>query len=228
MLTTQTLNVSKLNSNNENDFASPRAYIADGKGWNESVANVTSGQLENTGFNINGGTWKVSDVDGFSKSLDSQSNGAYLNKPCNQVYGTWEFEAWRTNDSSVLYIGLIGDKIGESVTYDGYQVLLTNFGGTARAVALRRATTSSATTLFVSQAETVADATWNKYRVTRDTSGVFKIYMMGPSDADYVLLTATAGSNPVTDNTYTVCTHNNLDFDTSNKIRNFRFIPYIE
>ena len=29
----------KLNSNNENDFASPRAYIADGKGWNESTQN---------------------------------------------------------------------------------------------------------------------------------------------------------------------------------------------
>ena len=212
------------------DFKSDgRYYIADGKGWNESKANVTAGFLENTGFDINGGTWKVTDYDGFDKCLEAQANNAYLNKPCNQVYGTWEFEAWRTNDSSVMYIGLIGDKVGANVGYDGYQILLTNFGGTARAVALRRATTSSAVTLFVSEAEVVADATWNKFRVTRDTAGIFKIYMQGPSDADYVLLTATAGTtNPVTDNTYTNCTHNNIDFDTSNKVRNFRFIPYIE
>jgi len=36
-------------------------YIADGTGWNESIANETSGFLSNTGWSVTSGTWQVDD-----------------------------------------------------------------------------------------------------------------------------------------------------------------------
>jgi hypothetical protein len=217
----------KLNSNNENDFASPRAYIADGKGWNQSLANITtSGQIENTGFTLQSGHWKVNDEDGFNKNLTCVSNGL-ATRPSNQVYGTWEFDFKRTTDADVDYISIISDRIGATVEPIGYHLLVTDYGATQDTVALRRSTGVGATLLFVGEAGIITSGEWYKFRITRDASGVFKIYMKGATDADYVLLTASGGSNPVTDNTYTTCAHINLDLDTGN-IRNFRFIPYIE
>jgi hypothetical protein len=203
-----------------------KAYIADGKGWNESVANVTSGQIENTGFTLQSGFWKVNDEDGFNKNLTCVSNGL-ATRPSNQVYGTWEFDFKRTTDTDVDYIGFISDRIGATVEPIGYHLLVTDYGAIQDTVALRRSTGVGATLLFVGEEDIITSGAWYKFRITRTTLGEFSIYMKGPADSDYVLLTATGGSNPVTDNTYTTCAHINLDLDTGN-IRNFRFIPYIE
>ena len=83
----------KLNSDNENDFASPQGYIADGKGWNESVANATSGFLTNTGWTVDSGTWAVQSADGFNKKLACIGTGrvSALN---GQAYGTWEWDVY--------------------------------------------------------------------------------------------------------------------------------------
>jgi len=203
-----------------------KAYIADGKGWNESVANVTSGQIENTGFTLQSGFWKVNDEDGFNKNLTCVSNGL-ATRPSSQVYGTWEFDFKRTTNADIDYISFVSDRIGATVEPIGYHLLVTDYGATQDTVALRRSTGVGATLLFVGEAGIITSGEWYKFRITRDASGVFKIYMKGATDADYVLLTASGGSNPSTDNTYTICTHLNLDLDTGN-IRNFKFIPYIQ
>jgi len=96
-----------------------QAYIADGKGWNESVANVTSGLLENTGFTVNTGTWKVSDRDGFNKVLECVADGQ-IEQPLGGVSGwttnTFELVSGTPtlikNATNIQIDAVAGDKVG--------------------------------------------------------------------------------------------------------------------
>ena len=96
-------------------------YIADGRGWNESIANQTSGFLSNTGFVINTGTWKVSSrgtADG-RKVLECVGNGqlqmtlmgvsGWTTNTFEQFAGT---PSLTKNTDNIQIDAVAGDKIG--------------------------------------------------------------------------------------------------------------------
>ncbi len=191
------------------------AYIADGKGWNESVANVTSGQLENTGFNVESGTWQVDDNDGFDKVINCISTG-HVSMPMNQIYGTWEFYL-NHHDLANTFVTFMSDNT-ELTPSNGYSLI------TLSTEAIRfREYNPGVTNHFTSSIGTAIPDAWEKYTITRATDGTFSVYLN-----DVLVNTDGGGSNPVLDNTITTCSHLVLSFGTGDKIRDFKFIPYIQ
>jgi len=98
-------------------------YIVDGRGWNESVANVTTGFLENTTFKVNTGTWKVSDrgTEDGRKILECVGDGQLQMDGLSGVSGwttnTFELIAGTPtltkNANNIRIDAVAGDKIGE-------------------------------------------------------------------------------------------------------------------
>jgi len=217
----------KLNSNNENDFASPKAYIADGNGWNESVANVTAGFLENTSFEIGSGTWQVDDVDGFNKQISCIGAGTAA-IPMGQNYGTWEFDLYKGGDGNETIVTFMGtvNAVWNDAAQTGYRF---RFNSTER-VALSRLNTGTDTFLGYTASSYVAIDTWYSIRVTRATNGAFNFYIKGGAFADWTLadVSGGAGSNPVTDNTITTSNYFVLNFGALDAIKNIKILPYIE
>ncbi len=190
-------------------------YIADGKGWNESVANVTSGQLENTGFNVESGTWQVEDNSGFDKVISCISTG-HVSMPMNQIYGTWEFYL-NHHDLANTFVTFMSDNT-ELTPSNGYSLI------TLSTEAIRfREYNPGVTNHFTSSIGTAIPDAWEKYTITRATDGTFSVYLN-----DVLVNTDGGGSNPVLDNTITTCSHLVLSFGTGDKIRDFKFIPYIQ
>ena len=214
----------KLNSNNENDFASPRAYIADGKGWNESVANVTSGDLENTDFKVQSGTWKVVDVDSFNKQIKCIVAGR-ASIPSEQVYGTWECEIYHSasTESRVYFIANSSIAHGSS-GQSGYMISLLS---TERIALHRNNGDGTSTTLFQTVQDYIPENTLIRLRITRKTNNQFIVYF-SLNGLTWTEAVEESGSNPVIDATYTASTNVVLSFGALDAIRNIRFIPYIE
>ena len=93
-------------------------YYQNGKDWNVSVANVTANFLENTGWTVNTGTWKVSD-NGVYKVLECVADGQ-LQRPLEgaSLLNTTTFETVSgtptlTKNTSNLQIDAVaGEKVG--------------------------------------------------------------------------------------------------------------------
>jgi len=207
----------KLNSNNENDFVSPRAYIADGKGWNESVSPTTSGFLENTEWVVDTGSLEVTDEGDGTKSLElGLATEAHRPNPITSGYGTWEFELWKDLDTSQPYVSFLQDRIASFANALGYQIVVS----ATEAVILRRTTAGGATTVFATAAGYMPLQQWVQFKITRTTDGTWRMWL-----DDVEIDSATV------DNTYTTglpYININSSNPVGDKIRNFRFIPYIE
>jgi len=197
----------KLNSDNPNDFASPHAYIADGKGWNESVANVTSGFLENTGWKVESGAWKVLNDNGFNKAIQCTTAGI-VKKPASQIYGTWEFDGY-VGSGTILDIVFASS---DGTINNGYKL---RFYPQFSTIALQKVVAASGSNL-VTNATMLTTNTWVKIKITRTTFNIFKLWI----DDTYI--------GTIQDATFTTCVNSLIEGDALNKVRNFKFIPYIQ
>jgi len=215
----------ELTSADENAFASPKAYIADGKGWNQSTGNVTAGQLEQTGWEVQSGTWKVSDGDGFNKIFECVATGS-ISLPMTQAFGTWEFDI-NKDAASAPRILFMNQGLTVTGAFDGYRWYIDSNEkmGMAKYVATASTILVDTTNAYISA------ATWYRIRITRTKRGEFTVYVSSDGGLTYTAMAATGGTpgtNPFTDLTVTSSLYTCVDLDTGDKIKNFKFIPYIE
>lgn len=188
-------------------------------GVNESVAAVTGGNLENSPFAVESGSFKISmdTVDGEDvKVIECVSAGVvyiptafFQQTHTEAAYGEWEF--WfNKNNNSVLYVLFIASVIGGETAsgQNGYNFTVD----TAERVYLRESTAGSGAGLFNTDADYVVASTWYRVRITRTPAGVFTIFL------NDVLVVATVGTNPITDITTIESNYIALDLDAGDKV----------
>ena len=194
-----------------------QAYIADGKGWNESVAPTTAGFLENTGWTIASGSAEVTAEDDFEKSIElGLATLAHRPNPITSGYGTWEFDVWKDLDTSQPYVSFLQDRVAQFADGLGYQIVIAS----TESVLLRRTTAGGAATVLSTAAGYFPLQQWVHFKITRTTDGTWRMWI-----DDVEVGTAT------TDNTYSsglpyICI--NSSNPVGDKVKNFKFIPYIQ
>lgn len=160
-----------------------------------SLANETAGQLSNTGYTIQSGTWKVEEDSGGRYIVSVV--GGYLLRKNIYPYGTWEFSIEKNAGFCRSYF-VTDSEQGAGNAYRleisvNDAILLYRDG-----VALLTASADS----YVSEGERL------DFRITRSDSGEFTTYIK--IDGAWILSDSSAsGSNPVTntsvvDSTYCV------------------------
>ena len=171
-------------------------------GINVSTANVSAGELENTGWTVDSGNCQMSTdtIDGVDvKTLACQTDNSVISIPVDKlgmtgtegIYGTWEFWWYKFDGNNVIFVNLNTEK---DATGDGYQF---RFGAQER-FRLRRITSGGAIDQLITNASFFNIGQWYKMKITRSNSGVWTFY------ADDILISdIQTGSNPVTDNTHT-------------------------
>jgi len=176
-----------------------------GYGINVSSANVAGGQLENTGWTVDSGTWQVNTttIDGVKcKAFACTTDNGIIYRtadsmgmtPTEAAYGTWEFY-WMQFDANNLIHVMVGDAVGTpgSVSANGY---IFRYGVGER-FRLRTETAGSIGDIMQTDAAYFTTGQWYKMKITRSTSGVWTAYRDG------VLVPVLVGTNPGTENTHT-------------------------
>lgn len=141
----------------------------------------------------------------------------------NQVYGVWEFDWYKDLDASTITFVFISDRKNiVSNADEGYRIIFMN----TEAIRLRKDTGGGSSDLMETATSYLNIDTWYNIKVVRNSTlneyvngavGTFAVYVDG------VLATASTGSNPVTDNTYTSSRFMIFDNDAGDKIRNLKF-----
>jgi hypothetical protein len=197
-------------------------YIADGKGWNESVGNVTSNFLENTGWDIESGTWQVDDTgngDG-TKQITCVSAGI-VSIPMQQAYGTWEFDVYKTADAGSAVFVLMSDIVGTLGTDTNSYYF--NFASTEKFELYRD---TSGTTLLQQSSGTFSLNTWYRIKMTRNGS-TWVMYHSTDGGQTYTqtpLGYAVADAAPHTDSSVSFA----WSTAAGGKYRDFKFSPIIQ
>jgi len=113
--------------------------------------------------------------------------------PTEGAYGTWEF--WFNQDQSgTSNVDFISDDEVGAASDNGYQFRSNASGG----VSLYRWTAASGTQIMATASGVITAGVWHKIKITRTPEGEFTVYV------DDVAVTATTGTNPVTDNNHTI------------------------
>lgn len=192
-------------------------YIADGKGWNESVSSVTSGFIENTGWQVDSGSFDIVDERDETKAIEmGQASIAYMPNPITGGYGTWEFELWKEDEIGQPYVSIMQDRVAQFADGIGYQIVVSSI----EQVFLRRTTAGGAVTVLSTATGVFPLQQWVKFKITRDASGTWNMWIDGVQ----------VGSGAV-DNTYVTglpFVNINSSNPVGDKVRNFKFIPYIQ
>lgn len=137
--------------------------------------------------------------------------------PCNQAYGSWEWDVYKGGDGNITPVYFISSAIGTYTTNAGY---LAYFNADERSL-LDICSAGGISTLFFSQTSYVSISTWYRYKITRNTNGQFLVYLKGGVwGKDYVLVSAVNGTNPITNNTYTSSNYFVIDLDANDRISN--------
>ena len=137
------------------------------------------------------------------------STAEFQQTPTEGAYGEWNFEFYKKDNSS-LDINFIANIIGSEgdTGLDGYNIRLNSSDN----LVLKRINGASVSNLIVATNGDVPVETWTKLKITRSVSGEFSIYL------NDVLVTATVGTNPITDNIYTESNYINIHLNTGDKI----------
>jgi len=197
-------------------------YIADGKGWNESVANETTGFLSNADWEIDSGTWKVVNNGGSDgkKHIDCIATGKVF-RDSKQAYGAWEFDIYKTADAGSSVFVLMSDIVGTLGTNTNSYYF--NFASTEKFELYRD---TSGATLLQQSSGTFSLNTWYRIRLTRDGT-TWTMYHSTDNGQTY---TATPLGYSVAD--AAPHTSSNVAFAWSTavggKYRNFKFSPIIQ
>jgi len=198
-------------------------YIADGRGWNESLANETAGFLSNTGLTIKSGTWKVEDNgDGTKKT--SNIAGGILSKPCTQAEGTWTFDLFHAAATETRLYFMASSTDAHTVA--GQTGYMFSVLGTERLALHRNNGDATSTTLFQTDTGYVAEDAWVSYKVTKSGSTI-TCYFSTDNGRTWTEIVESSGNNPATDATYTSSNYCVLNLGTADAARNFNFKPYI-
>ena len=185
-------------------------YIADGRGWNVSVAAENAGFLSNTDWELNGTNTTIVDtgMGNGTKRITTDAAGTQGSRPSTQAYGTWGCKMNRGAANFCSWLFIHTDKHGLFGAANSYNVSYRDEG----TVRLRRAAD-----IIVEDTTTRAVGIEIDIKVTRDKNNLWELFVDGVSigtgtEATY---TGTGGWSV-------------LDMDQDCVIRDFRQIPYIE
>jgi len=185
-------------------------YIADGRGWNVSVAAENAGFLSNTDWELNGTNTTIVDtgMGNGTKRITTDAAGTQGSRPSTQAYGTWGCKMNRGAANFCSWLFIHTDKHGLFGAANSYNVSYRDDG----TVRLRRAAD-----VIVEDTTTRAVGIEIDIKVTRDKNNLWELFVDGVSigtgtEATY---TGTGGWSV-------------LDMDQDCVIRDFRQIPYIE
>ena len=140
--------------------------------------------------------------------------------PTKWSYGTIEFSTYKGLDINSTDIHFIASN--NTTTNSGY--ILRNTA--IERLNLKRTTSND---LFYTDINYMMFQIWYRVRITRSSTGVFTIYIKGGNFTSWTLVSTTNGSgtNPITDNNYTISNYFIIDGKSGDLISNIRFYPYI-
>lgn len=198
------------------DLGSKAVAFKTGWGVNQSVANVTSGQIENSVFTRDSGTWQIGfdEIKGnLVKTLECVASGvAYADvltsgqTPTQAAYGTWEFYLYK--DAVASFVQFISTEIGTiaATGQDGYYI---KFDGNEKFI-LGETVNGSGTELYRTSSSYLNNQQWYKVKITRTFDGKFTFALDGTD----LPASGEVGTNPVTNTDVTVGRYFNVDLDT--------------
>lgn len=188
-------------------------YYADGKDWNVSTANESSGLLSNTDWELNSVNTQVvdnGDGDG-SKYILANASGTQGSRRSEQAFGTWEMDIYNTSGVFQTVQFMAQDKFAAFNNNNNYNISFRDDGS----VLLRRGTVGTTTTLIDTSPTTFSFDAWHTFKVTRN-GGSFELFVDG------------ASQGTATDTTHVSSSYMTLDLDTTGRVRNFRFSPVVQ
>ena len=207
----------RLKKTDGNSYA---AYVSDGSGWNETLANVTAGPLDGVGGGVISGSVKVSQFDRIKKQIEANSLSFFV-IPTEVAYGTWEWDWQKASgkyDSVVFIASSYQERDGSSQT--GYEI--ANRTNSDITVAMRTNGVSSAA-YFTANVDEVPKGEYFRIRITRSTAGVFTMYKSIDGGA-FTKMTVASGSNPFTENTVKTSSYASFRGNAGSKFKNISYI----
>jgi len=141
---------------------------------NVSTANVTAGEVENTGWTVVSGSFQVQMEDG-TKIIKCIASGA-ISKPTSQdateaSFGTWEMDIWKDLNAGIFNVGFAIDQWSPQNGYimqyfSDEKIYITEYTGGGSASHKMSDTT-------------FAIATWHNVKIRRTSASVFSVEMNG-------------------------------------------------
>jgi hypothetical protein len=187
----------------------------------ESVAAETSGELSNSPFRIESGSFKISTdtIGGDTCKVIECVTAGVCQVPAAYFFGDetqaahGSFEWWMLKDAaSVSRVAFIGSQNTEPAAtgFDGYSFRVT----IDEAVRLYKYTNGSSALLFTTSDGFFSTTLWSKIKITRSSDGEFTGYI----NDTLIDVSGGSGTNPITDTTYTTSKYIVLDLDAGDKI----------
>jgi len=191
-------------------------------GVTETVTPDTSGELSNSPFRVESGSFHISNdtINGCSaKVIECVTAGvchvptAYFHGNDTQAaYGTFEWwinKATNSRDTHSIFIDSAPTVIADAGS-NGYSLTISG----SRRVQLIEVNGVTLSSLFFTPTAFVNLGDWNKFKATRSSDGEFTVYL---NDL-LVDVSGGSGTNPVTDNTHTESKYLVLDLGAGDKV----------
>ncbi len=206
--------VAKWVSEDYNKGAKAAQYKTDW-GVDTSAADLTSGEIASSNWQLDTGTFQVVTNEIESKKvkvIKSTTNNSIMYLPVGAAdidnteaaYGTWEYWLYKGGDGNALHVSIKDEvNLPRGGSANGYIFRM----GASERFRLRRETAGVVADLATTDAGFFNVDQWYKFKITRNNVGEFSIYI------DDVLVPVTGGTNPVTNNTHTSLPYIVVDMD---------------
>jgi len=158
-----------------------------------------------------------------TKYLECVTTGV-IALPSNLAYGTYEFSVYKGADANATYVQFIAPQSSFVVasSIGGYDIRLTALEALVLVATANTSLTTSANAY-------IQNFTWYNIKITRTQAGVFTTYIKGGTFGnDYVLLSASSGTNPATYTNYTTSNFISLFLSAGDRFTNLIAKPGIE
>lgn len=198
--------------NHYRQFAKHLLYSAQPEYWLPTLADVSAGEISNTGFKRNSGTWKVSEDSNKKKWIENVVVGN-ASRNSNETFGTYVFEVNLSSFAAENSIGFISSANGGYASYTGYAIYILSTGD----IGVLRCTGGGSAGLIQSAVSYISASTTYKLAVSRSSTGIFKLYIKGGVYTSWTLV-----GTSIADLTYT--TSKKLNFYTLNTGTKFRML----
>mgnify|MGYP000880965969 FL=1 len=154
------------------------------------------------------GSFKIKE-DNTGKYLTCTSTGkfAFQSFP---AFGTWQFEIYKKASSDVINYWFVSDTASGS---SGYSLSFTN----NNAIILYK----DANILFSTNNNYISSEVWYSFKITRALfDKKIYVYIKGGTFADWTLVTASTGTNPIADATYVYSKFNVIELTANDGVKN--------
>lgn len=194
-------------------------------GVNITTANVTSGFVGETKFEILSGTWSIvtSTINGRTvKALKCVSAGAitiafdqYDNNSTSAAFGTWEMWFYKASTSNAIVSSFISkdEALYSAAGNQGYVFI----NDTSERLDVSEFNNVVYDQKMLTAIDYIPITQWYGIRITRTRSGITTAYI-NKNGTSWAEVVEASGANPFTDTTYTVSNYMVFDLDNNDMI----------